>query len=106
MTEYEKMIRGELYDPSDPELTAMRIKARKLARKYNLTDEDEPETKGERKGVVIDLKDTDGNEKGISSQLAKPYYMAPIAMNSWPRPRPSLCNCDRTCSSGATYDLW
>ena len=43
MSEYEKMIRGELYDPSDPELTAMRIKARKLARKYNLTDEDEPE---------------------------------------------------------------
>lgn len=43
MTEYEKMIRGELYDPSDPELTAMRIKARKLARSYNLTDEDEPE---------------------------------------------------------------
>lgn len=49
-------------------------------------EKDEPETKGERKGVVIDLKDTDGNEKGISSRLAKPYYMAPIAMNSWPRP--------------------
>ncbi|MBQ8067377.1 MAG: sugar O-acetyltransferase [Solobacterium sp.] len=43
MTEYETMIRGELYDPSDSELTAMRIRARKLARKYNNTDEDEPE---------------------------------------------------------------
>ena len=43
MTEYETMIRGELYDPSDRELTAMRIRARKLARKYSSTDEDEPE---------------------------------------------------------------
>ena len=43
MTEYEAMIRGELYDPTDSELTAMRIRARKLARKYNSIDEDEPE---------------------------------------------------------------
>lgn len=43
MTEQEKMIRGELYDPSDPELTELRIKARKLARRYNMTDEDDTE---------------------------------------------------------------
>lgn len=43
MTEQEKMVRGELYDPSDHELMSLRAKARKLARKYNLTDEDEPE---------------------------------------------------------------
>ena len=43
MTEREKMLAGLLYDPSDPELTALRITARKLSRTYNLTDEDEPE---------------------------------------------------------------
>ena len=43
MTEKEKMLAGLLYDPSDPELDALRLKARKLARKYNLTDEDRPE---------------------------------------------------------------
>lgn len=43
MTEQEKMVRGELYDPSDHELRSLRVKARKLARKYNLNDEDEPE---------------------------------------------------------------
>ncbi len=43
MSEKEKMIAGELYDPSDEELCALRIKARKLARRYNQIDEDEPE---------------------------------------------------------------
>lgn len=43
MSEYEKMLMGELYDPSDAELKSLRVKARKLSRKYNLTDEDEPE---------------------------------------------------------------
>ena len=43
MTEKEKMLTGQLYDPSDPELDQLRLKARKLARRYNLTDEDERE---------------------------------------------------------------
>ena len=43
MSEKEKMIAGNLYDPSDEELNRLRIKARKLARRYNQTDEDEPE---------------------------------------------------------------
>ena len=37
------MLAGQLYDPSDPELDQLRLKARKLARRYNLTDEDESE---------------------------------------------------------------
>lgn len=41
MTEKEKMLSGQLYDPSDPELCRLRVKARKLARRYNATDEDE-----------------------------------------------------------------
>lgn len=51
-TEKEKMLAGELYDPSDPELLSLRIKARKLARKYNLTDEDQPET---QRGILSEL---------------------------------------------------
>ena len=47
MSEKEKMLAGELYDPSDEELTRLRIKARKLARRYNQTDEDEPEKQRE-----------------------------------------------------------
>ena len=43
MTEKEKMLAGMLYDPSDPELSALLVKARKLARRYNQIDEDEPE---------------------------------------------------------------
>ena len=41
MTEKEKMLAGMLYDPSDPELSALLVKARKLARRYNQMDEDE-----------------------------------------------------------------
>ena len=47
MTEREKMINGALYDPSDPELEKLRLNARKLARKYNRTDEDPPEEQAE-----------------------------------------------------------
>ena len=37
------MLAEQLYDPGDRELTALRLKARKMARRYNQTDEDEPE---------------------------------------------------------------
>lgn len=43
MTEKEKMLAGQLYDPSDKELRELRLKARKLARTYNNTDEDDTE---------------------------------------------------------------
>ena len=43
MTEREKMLSGKLYDPTDKELEQLRLNARKLARKYNSTDEDQPE---------------------------------------------------------------
>ena len=45
MTEREKMLAGQLYDPSDPELVTLLVKARKLARRYNQIDEDRPEEK-------------------------------------------------------------
>lgn len=39
-TERQKMVRGALYDPRDPELTALRARARDLLRRYNATSED------------------------------------------------------------------
>jgi len=41
MTERDKMLAGELYRPADPELTAIRMAARRLTRLYNATREDE-----------------------------------------------------------------
>ena len=38
MSEYDKMIAGKLYDPSDGELTAMRMRARRLCAAYNSSD--------------------------------------------------------------------
>jgi maltose O-acetyltransferase len=43
MTEREKMLAGELYVAADPELVALRRRARRLTRAYNETTEDEPE---------------------------------------------------------------
>ena len=56
MTEKEKMLAGQLYDPSDSELEQLRLKARKLARHYNLTDEDECEKQYEILKELIKMK--------------------------------------------------
>ena len=45
MTEKEKMLAGELYDPSDAELTALRQKAHRLSREFNAVDETDEETR-------------------------------------------------------------
>ena len=41
MTEKEKMLAGKIYDTSDEELAAMRLKAHKLSERYNSVFEDE-----------------------------------------------------------------
>lgn len=46
------MLAGKLYDPSDAELTRLRVKAHKLCRQYNCTDEDEL---SERKKILAEL---------------------------------------------------
>lgn len=43
----ERMHAGKLYDPSDAELAALRLKAHKLSRQYNNTDEDEEKLRAE-----------------------------------------------------------
>ena len=66
MTEREKMIAGELYDPTDPELDRMRIKARKLSRRYNQTDEDDP---GRQELILRDL---------LENTYSLPMLQAPV----------------------------
>lgn len=41
MNEKEKMLAGKIYDPSDEELVALRVRAHKLSQRYNNTYEDE-----------------------------------------------------------------
>jgi maltose O-acetyltransferase len=47
MTEREKMLAGQLYDASDPELTRLRRRARALVCAYNVSSEEEPERRVE-----------------------------------------------------------
>lgn len=47
MTEKGKMLAGKLYDPSDKELSDLRIKAHKLSKMFNDTFEDEKEKRAE-----------------------------------------------------------
>lgn len=51
-SEKEKMLDGELYDASDPQLVAERERARDLTRRYNRTAQDEL---GERQRLLEDL---------------------------------------------------
>lgn len=48
----ERMLSGKLYDPSDAELSALRLKAHKLSRQYNNTDEDEEKLRAEILGQL------------------------------------------------------
>ena len=68
MTEREKMLSGLLYDASDPELSALLLKARKLSRRYNQIDEDEQE---KRESVLRELL---SNTPNLPSLQAPVYF--------------------------------
>lgn len=70
MTEKEKMLAGQLYDPSDAELTALLIKARKLARRYNQTDEDEPD---QRSAILRELLPNTPNLPSLQAPIYFDY---------------------------------
>ncbi len=53
MSEKEKMLAGELYLASDPELVTERMKARRLVRLYNATTENESERRTELMGKLF-----------------------------------------------------
>lgn len=67
MTQLELMLAGKLYDPSDEELSALRLKAHKLSRRYNETDEDQL---AEREAILAEL--TPNADKGL--YLQGPVY--------------------------------
>ena len=52
MTEKEKMLAGQLYDPADEELIALREKAHALSKQYNDTLETQEE---EREAIMKEL---------------------------------------------------
>ena len=67
MTEREKMIAGELYDPFDPELVALRQRARDLCRELNASAESNHER---RREILVELL----GEGGDSVWMLPPFY--------------------------------
>ena len=66
MTEREKMLKGMCYEAADPELVAMRIKARKLVRAYNELDADQEE---QQRAILAEL---------LPESVEPPMMEAPI----------------------------
>jgi len=68
--EYQRMISGELYLPSDPELTAARARARSLEFRFNHTP---PEQAAERTAILRDLLGSTGDSLEIEPTLHVDY---------------------------------
>ena len=86
MTEKEKMLAGQLYDPSDAELDQLRLKARKLARRFNQTDEDEP---GIQRAILQEL---------LPNTAELPMLQAPVYFDYG-------CNTSFGAFSGANFNF-
>lgn len=67
LTEKEKMLSGDLYDPLDKELTELRLKARLLIKELNESSEDESE---KRKSILKQLIP----DSGESLWLQPPFF--------------------------------
>ena len=67
MTEREKMLAGEMYDPFDRELVAGRERARDLCQSLNATRESQQD---ERRGILSALFGRGGN----SVWMQPPFY--------------------------------
>jgi len=66
-TEKEKMLAGELYNATDPELSEERFRARQLLKKLNDSPEDDTE---DRKRIIAELLP----ETGANFWLQPPFY--------------------------------
>ncbi len=66
MTEYQKMLAGELYDASDPHLFDMRVKARQLLRTYNQMEFDREQLAG----LLMELL----GQAGKNIDIQTPFY--------------------------------
>ena len=69
-TEKEKMLAGERYDPSDPELVAERERARELVRAYNRTG---PGAQARRRVVLDELLGSVGESIVVEPQFRCDY---------------------------------
>lgn len=69
-TEKEKMLAGELYDASDPELAAERQRANELTAELNRTDPDETDR---RRAIVADLFGSVGDDPWIEPPFRCDY---------------------------------
>jgi maltose O-acetyltransferase len=67
MTERDKMLAGELYNPLDPDLVAARVRARDLCQSLNQTRESEQEL---RRGLLSDLFGSGGD----TVWMQPPFY--------------------------------
>lgn len=70
MTEREKMLSGEHYDPSDPELVKLRLEARLLTEKLNQTSASCPD---KRVKIIKSLLGSTGNSIHIESAFNCDY---------------------------------
>ncbi|MBS4958869.1 MAG: sugar O-acetyltransferase [Clostridium celatum] len=70
MTEKEKMLKGFIYDTSDPELVKLRKIARDIARKFNNTTEDEVEI---RKSLLKEVLGKIGEGTEINPDIKLDY---------------------------------
>ena len=90
MTEKEKMLAGKIYDPSDDELAALRLKAHKLSKMYN-EDGSDPNTMNYRefKNVMNTYMNNKNVDKFVDLMrvLTIPYYtLPPLPYYYYPRP--------------------
>ncbi|QCC48453.1 sugar O-acetyltransferase [Halobellus limi] len=69
-TEREKMLRGDRYDPTDPELVADRKRARRLTNRYNRTEVNEDER---RRELLAELFGTLGEESYVEPPFRCDY---------------------------------
>lgn len=67
MTELEKMVAGQLYDPADPELARMRLQARRLTWAYN---QSRPDAASERRRFLDQLF----GRLGPNAEIEPPFH--------------------------------
>lgn len=70
MTEREKMLAGRLYDPTDKELAALRIKVRRLCERYNSSSCEEPEL---REKLLHEILGTCGEDAYMEPDIRFDY---------------------------------
>lgn len=70
MSEREKMLAGELYNPADPELATARLRARQLCHRYNLLP---PENLSQRESTLRELLGTVGKSFNIEPNFRCDY---------------------------------